>query len=141
MLDFSQLVNKFQRDNMAERMMEDVMEDYYLEEIMPKVLKPHHHSLIEYRIKLLIKEDVVFQAGESQLVNTCCLLKGKNRIRLSMFLSPNECVPLTFESGGYIDHKYAGRVMLKLTNYSNKKINVKAGAILAYISMQPFSME
>ena len=141
MLKSAQSVNNFQGGNMAERMMEDTMDDYYLEEIIPKTMKPHHHSLIEYRIKLLIKEDVVFQAGESQLVNTCCLLKGKNRIRLSMFLSPNECLPLTFESSGYIDQKYAGRVMLKLTNYTNKKINVKAGAILAYISMQPFSME
>ena len=141
MLKSAQSVNNFQGDNMAERMMEDTMDDYYLEEIIPKTMKPYHHSLIEYRIKLLIKEDVVFQAGESQLVNTCLLLKGKNRIRLSMFLSPNEILPLTFESGGYIDQKYAGRVMLKLTNYTNKKINVKAGAILAYISMQPFSME
>ena len=141
MLKSAQSVNNFQGGNMAERMMEDTMDDYYLEEIIPKTMKPHHHSLIEYRIKLLIKEDVVFQAGESQLVNTCLLLKGKNRIRLSMFLSPNELLPLTFESGGYIDQKYVGRVMLKLTNYTNKKINVKAGAILAYISMQPFSME
>ena len=141
MLKSAQSVNNFQGGNMAERMMEDTMDDYYLEEIIPKTMKPHHHSLIEYRIKLLIKEDVVFQAGESQLVNTCLLLKGKNRIRLSMFLSHNELLPLTFESGGYIDQKYAGRVMLKLTNYTNKKINVKAGAILAYISMQPFSME
>ena len=36
MLKSVQSVNNFQGGNMAERMMEDTMDDYYLEEIIPK---------------------------------------------------------------------------------------------------------
>merc|ERR1712215_505946 len=52
-----------------------------------------------------------------------------------------ENLPLSFESCGYIDRNYTGRVMIKLTNYSSKKIKLNSGCPIGYIVMQPYSME
>ena len=61
--------------------------------------------------------------------------------KLSMFLTPYENLPLSFESGGYISRKYRGRIVIKLTNYSTNSIKLHSGTIVGYIVMQPFSME
>ena len=64
------------------------------------------HNLIEFRIKLLLKNDAVFIPAETQVVNTSCMLKGKIRGAKSIHLIPYENLPLNFESGGYISQKY-----------------------------------
>ena len=46
---------------MAEYMLETVEDDHHLEDFFP---------LIEYRIKLVMKTDVLFLPGETQIVNT-----------------------------------------------------------------------
>ena len=43
------------------------------------------------------------------------------RGNLSLYLVSSDTVPLSFESGGYIDGNFKGRVIVKLTNYSTKK--------------------
>ena len=63
------------------------------------------------------------------------------RVKLSMYLVPCDTLPLSFESGGYIDGNFKGRVMVKLTNYSTKKMKLNSGTSIGYIAMQPFSME
>ena len=91
-----------------------------------------------------MKEDTLFRGGETQLVNTTCIINGKlqsKREKLSMYLVPSDTLPLTFESGGYIDGNFQGRVMVKLTNYHAKKMKVNSGTTIGYIAMQPFSME
>ena len=50
-----------------------------------------------------------------------CKVKEK---KLFMYLVPSDTLPLTFESGGYIDGNFQGRVMVKLTNYPAKKMKV-----------------
>ena len=77
-------------------------------------------------------------------MNTTCVVKGKmqsQRGNLSMYLVPYKNLPLSFESGGYMDKKFKGRVMVKLTNYSTKKVKLTSGTSIGYIAMQPFSME
>ena len=58
-----------------------------------------------------------------------------------MYPVPYDTLPLSFESGGYVDGNFKGRVMVKLTNYSTKKMKLNSGTSIGYIAMQPFSME
>ena len=132
---------KSQHLNMAEYMMENVEDDHYLEDFFPKAIPHHLQPLIEYRIKLVMKGDSLFLPGETQVVNTSCIMKGKRKFKLSMFLLPYENLPLCFESGGYIDRNFKGRVLIKLTNYSIKKVKVNSGTCIGYIIMQPYSLE
>ena len=122
---------------------EQVEEDYDLEDFSPSPIPYHLQPLIEYRIKLLLQKDTFFTAGETQVVNTSCLLKGKLRKNqnLSMHLISYENLPLSFESKGYISRRYNGRVVIKLTNYSASNIKLTAGTTAGYIVMQPFSLE
>ena len=96
--------------------------------------------LIEYRIKLVLKNDTRFLAGETQLINTSCIIRRKSTPKLSMFLSPYENLTLSFESGGYISRRYSGRVMTKITNYSADSVKLNSGTPVGYIVMQPFSL-
>ena len=122
-----------------------VEDDYNLEDFFPKSIAEHLQPFIEYRIKLVLKEDTLFRGGESLLVNTSCVIKGKMKSKgggnLSMHLVPCETLPLSLESGGYIDRNYEGRVIIKLTNYSTKKMKVSSGTSIGYIVIQPCSIE
>ena len=122
-----------------------VEDDYNLEDFFPKSIAEHLQPFIEYRIKVVMKEDLLFLRGESQLVNTSCVIKRKNRSKgggkLSMHLVPCETLPLSLESGGYIDTSFKGRIVLKLTNYSGEIKRFCAGTPVAYIVLQPFSLE
>ena len=95
---------------------EEIEDDHHIEDFFPKVVPYHLLPLIEYRIKLLIKTDALFLPGETQVVNTSCLMKGKIRTKISMFLIQYENLPISFESAGYIDRNYTGRIVIKLTN-------------------------
>ena len=64
---------------MSENMITDVEEDHYLEEFFPKPVPYHLLPLIEHRIKLLCKSDVIIDAGEIQVINTSCIIKEKSR--------------------------------------------------------------
>ena len=110
----------------------------------PKSISPPLHSLIEHRIKLLIKENTIFPPGETIAVNTCCVIKGKlksRRGKLSMHIIPYENLPLNVESAGYIDGNFQGRIVVQLTNYSCEKKRLCSRTPVGYIIMQPYSME
>ena len=119
---------------------EEGEEDHNLQDFFPEQVPYHLHHLIEYRIKLLLKNDALFIPGETQVVNTSCVLRGKIRRAMSMYLIPYENLPLCFESGGYISRKYSGRVVTKLTNYSGNSVKLNSGTPVGYIVMQPFSL-
>ena len=120
--------------------LEEGEEDYNLQDFFPEPVPYNLHHLIEYRIKLLLKNDAIFIPGETQVVNTSCMLKGKIRGAMSMHLIPYENLPLAFESRGYISRKYSGCVVTKLTNYSGDSVKLSSGTPVAYIVMQPFSL-
>ena len=147
-LNLSQFTSRHQRGNMSENMLTDVEEDHYLEEFFPKPVPYHLLPLIEHRIKLLCKSDVTINAGEIQVVNTSCIIKEKsckNSVKtlqkLSMYMLPYESLPLSFESSGYIDQKFTGRLMVKVGNFTHKKIRLSAGTPIAYIAMALHSIE
>ena len=120
--------------------MEECEEDQHLQDFFPEKVPYHLQHLIEYRVKLLLKNDAMFIPGETQVVNTSCVLGGKIRKAMSMHLIPYENLSLSFESGGSISQKYSGRVVTKLTNYSVNSVKLKSGAPVGYIVMQPFSL-
>ena len=121
-------------------MMGTAEDDHHLEDFFPKAIPYHLQHLIEYRIKLVMKTDTLFLPGETQVVNTSCLIKRKTRTKISMFLIQYENLPISFESAGYIDRNYTGRIVIKLTNYSSNKIKLNSGSPIGYIVMQPYSI-
>ena len=137
----SQFTSRYRSGNMSENMITDGEEDHYLEQFFPKQVPYHLLPLIEHRIKLLCKSDVTINPGEIQVINTACVIKGKSRKKLSMYLLPYENLPLAFESAGYIDQNYTGRLMVKVGNSTHKKIQLSSGSPLAYLAMASYSIE
>ena len=126
--------------NMNERALPEDVHD--LQDYFPKPVPYHLQSQIEYRVKLILKENTTFYGGEMKVVNTSMKISGKLKgTKLSMFLIPIENLVLDFQSGGYISTSYKGRVMLKLANYSSKSIQLQSGTAIGYLVMQPYSLE
>ena len=118
----------------------EVEDDYNLHDLFPVPVSRSLQQLVEYRIKLLLKNDVKFLSGETQLVNTSCMLKRKMMEGKSMHLLPYENLPLSFESLGYISENFSGRVILKLTNYSSKSVKLASGSPAGYLVLQSYSL-
>ena len=118
---------------------EDGEPDYMVGPSFPK--EPDHdlRHLIDYRIKLLLKEDILLEPADSHLVATCCKISCKSP-NLSMHLKGYENLPVTFESEGFISPKYNGTVYVKLNNFSNNQVKLPSGAILGYLILQPYSL-
>ena len=116
-------------------------DDHDLQDYFPKPVPYHLQSQIEYRVKLILKENTTFYGGEMKVVNTTMKISGKLKgAKLSMFLIPTENLELDFQSGGYISASYKGRVLLKLANYSSKTIQLQPGTPIGYLVMQPYSL-
>ena len=118
---------------------EDGEPDYMMGPSFPP--EPNHdlRHLIDYRVKLLIKEDTIFELSESQLVATCCKISCKSP-NLSMHIKGYENLPLVFESEVIISSKYYGTVYVNLRNYSNNQVKLPSGATLGYLILQPYSL-
>ena len=121
---------------------ENIEDDYYISSFFPADVQQHLRPLVEHRIKLILKQTVTFHAGESQNVETSCILDDrKTRTKLCFTLKAYEHLPVTFESAGSISHRFSGRIRLKLTNYSCENIKMIAGSTVGYIVLQPFSLK
>ena len=118
---------------------EDGEPDYMVGPSFPR--EPEHdlRHLIEYRIKLLLKEEILLEPSESQLVATCCKISCKSP-NLSMHLKGYENLPVTFESDGFISQKYNGTVFVKLSNFKNNQVKLPSGATVGYLILQPYSL-
>ena len=113
--------------------------DYTIGSSFPQEPDYSLRHLIDYRIKLLLKDDVVLESSETQLVATCCKISNKSP-NLSMHLKGYEHLPVSFENEGIISSKFQGVVYVKLTNYSSNKVMLTPGAIVGYLILQPFSL-
>lgn len=118
---------------------EDGEPDYMIGPSFPR--EPDHdlRHLIDYRVKLLLKDDILLEPSESQLVATCCKISCKSP-NLSMHVKAYEKLPVSFESEGIISSKYKGTVFVKLSNFSNNQVKLPSGAILGYLILQPYSL-
>ena len=118
----------------------DIEDDYCISSFFPMEVQYHLQPLIEHRIKLVLKHSVIFHSGESQNVETSCILDTKLS-KLSLTLKPYEHLPVTFESEGTISSKFRGRIKVTLTNYSYQTMKMFAGSTVGYIVLQPFSLK
>ena len=125
--------------------MDEIEDDYKLDDFLPKTIGYRLQPLIEYRIKLILKESTLFRKGESRVVNTTCMMKSKMKYKhgknIAMHLLAYEKLPLSFASEGQVDRQYSGRVVVKLTNYSDENKRLYSGTPVGYIVLQPFSLE
>ena len=106
----------------------------------PKQPKKKLKHLIEYRIKLLLKDEVLIEAGETQLVATSCKIERRSS-DLCLLIKPPENLPFTFGSEGYIHGGFHGRVLIKLTNYCAEPRKILPGAVVGYIILSPYGLE
>ena len=119
---------------------EESESDYEISSTFPTIPEENLRHLIDYRIKLLLKNEVTLNPSESELVPTACTI-SRRRPKLAMHLKACEHLPVAFESDGFVCPKYCGVVSVKLTNYSNTTVNLAPGTVLGYIVLQPFALE
>ena len=119
---------------------EHIEDDYHISSFFPSEIQYNLHPLIEYRIKLLLKHNVVIHSGESQKIETVCIL-NKKLSKLSLMLKSYEHLPVVFESEGAINSKFNGRIKVTLTNYSIQNVKMSAGAPVGYLILQPYSLK
>ena len=113
-------------------------QDYKLEEL---VLTPEPTSkhLIDYRVKLLLKEDIKLHPGHEVLVKTGCVI-GDGISDFCLHIKKSDNIPLTLLSEGYISELFTGRVMLKLANYTGQTITICGGSKVGCIIINIFSL-
>ena len=69
--------------------------DYDITSFFPAEVQSHLHRLIGHRIKLLLKKSIVIHSGETQNVETACILDQKIS-KISMMLKSYEHIPVVF---------------------------------------------
>ena len=126
-MDFDEV--SFQRSETKDYNLEDLV-------IQPDSIMKH---LIEYRVKLLLKSDIVVNPGKMIQVDTACIIQN-GITDYCMHILKNEKIPLTLISEGYITELFNGRVVVKLANYKNEAIKLSCGTEIAYIILNTFSL-
>ena len=112
--------------------------DYKLEELVhpPEAISKH---LIDYRVKLLLKEDIVLHPGHEIMARTACII-GNGIPEFCLHIKKSENIPLTLLSEGYISELFSGRVLVKLANYKCETINLCGGTEVGFIIINSFSL-
>ena len=118
----------------------DDAEDYVINTLFPKQPKNTLKHLIEDRIKLLLKDEVLIEAGETQLVATSCKIERRSS-DMCLLIKPPENLPFTFGSEGYIHGGFHGRVLIRLTNYCAQSRKILPGAVVGYVILSPYGLE
>ena len=128
MVEFQRLLN-FEEDDL----------EYEISSTFPAEPEYHLRHLIDYRIKLLLKNDIILEPSESKLVVSSCKIPQKHP-QLSMHLKGYENLPVAFESEGFISPKFFGVIRVKLGNYTNSTVTLPSGMIVGYVILQPFAL-
>ena len=113
-------------------------EDYNLEDLVtpPDPISKH---LIEYHVKVLLKQDIVICPGEEVLVESACIIQ-KGIVDYCLHIMKNEKIPLILLSEGYISELFSGRIVVKLANYKSERNKLGGGKEVAYIILNTFSL-
>ena len=112
------------------------IEDYTLQDLF-KVNKAH---LIDIRVKLLLKEQLIIYPGEDIFVKTACVVSGSDA-DFSMYILPNNSVPLTLLSEGHISEHFSGRIWVKLANFKPSLVKLQPGALIGYVTLSTFALK
>ena len=113
-------------------------EDYNLEDLV-KPPDPISKHLIEYRVKVLLKRDILICPGEEVLAESACIIQ-KGIVDYCLHIMKNEKIPLILLSEGYISELFSGRIVVKLANYKSERIKLRGGTEVAYIILNTFSL-
>ena len=99
---------------------------------------PHHlHDIVDYRIKLMIKENTSIRGGECKRVLTSCRL-SQELPNFTMFLKRNEEIPLLIDTQIFIPHNQRGKyITLNLTNISTQIVRLPTGICVGYLHLNP----
>ena len=113
-------------------------QDYKIEDLVkpPETFLKH---LIDYRVKLLLKNDIVLQPGQEVLVATACII-GDGIGDFCLHIKRSENIPLTLLSEGYISELFSGRVHVKLANYKSEPVQLFGGTEVGFIIVNSFSL-
>ena len=123
----------------------ETIEDYTLEDLF-KVNKAH---LIDIRVKLLLKEQLILYPGEDIFAKTACVVSGHDRdfsmhilpADFSMYILPNNDVPLRLLSEGYVSEYFSGRIWVKLANFKSSMVKLQPGALIGYVTLSTFALK
>ena len=118
---------------------DNLQEDYELNSTFPPKAPYCLRHLIEFRLQLLLKENLSISPGETKLVATACNITEKLP-RLSLYIKAPEKLPLLFESEGYVSHKYRGRIFVRVTNYSTQCVSLPTSTNIGYLLVQNSSL-
>ena len=113
-------------------------EDYNLEDLVTPPDPISKHS-IEYRVKVLLKRDILICPGEEVLAESACIIQ-KGIVDYCLHIMRNEKIPLILLSEGYISELFSGRIVVKLANYKSERIKLRGGTEVAYIILNTFSL-
>lgn len=113
--------------------------DFVLNEAFPQEPTYSLQHLLEYRVKLLLQENIIIAGGECTEIPTSCIVKGMRK--LSAHVKRNENIPLIFESEGYVSHKFRGRIFIRVANHQSKPVKLSSGVCIAYLILSPFSIQ
>ena len=113
-------------------------EDYKLEElvILPDPASKH---MIDYRVKLLLKQDNTLNQGHTILAKTTFII-ANGVDDFCLHIKKSENIPLTLQLEGYISEMFKGRVLLKIANYKSDKVKLYEGTKVGFIIVNTFSL-
>ena len=114
----------------------EAVEDYVLQDLF-KVTKSH---LLDLRVKLLLKEDLIISPYENMFTKTACII-ACNELDFSLNILQHEQCPLILLTEGYISEQFSGRLWVKLANHSPKIIKLYAGSEVGYILLNTIALK
>ena len=96
------------------------------------------NRLIEYRIKLLSKRNVLLQPGERATVETNTIVNRKPG-QLSLLIKPPESFATVFHfTEGLYNPQYRGRLSVVIQNGSNSVLHIGNSTLVGYLVLAPF---
>jgi hypothetical protein len=112
------------------------IEDYVLQDLF-KIKKTH---LLDLRVKLLLKEDLVISPYENKFVKTACVIVNTD-LDFSMYILQHEQCPLTLLTDGCVSEHFTGRIWIKLANNTPKLVKLCSGTEVGYVLLNTFSLK
>ena len=114
------------------------LQDYNLKELVLP-LRPDSKHMIDYCVKLLLKQDITLDPGDTILAETTCIIR--NGVHdFCLHIKKTQNIPLTLLSEGYISDMFTGRVVLKLANYKSDTIKLCEGTEVGFVIVNTFSL-
>ena len=113
-------------------------QDYKLEDL---ILPPNPSSkhLIDYRVKLLLKNDLVLTQGQEVLAPTACIIE-EGIPDFCLLIKKSDNTPLTLLSEGNISELFRGRIHIKLANYKSEIVTLYSGTEVGFLLVNNFSI-